>query len=534
VPSRTREFVLDGVASQDLLGLSLAGAFGSRFRVAAGGSRTVRQVWLDTFDWRLDRAGVTLEYLSGQGRYELALVTPDGDRIVAGTAKMTFPAPPGSLPEGQIRERLAPIAGLRALLPMVASTTRRRTMRVLGAEEKIVARITVDDALVRNPDAAALFPLAPRLTVSAVRGYEAQASRIERLLAGVDGISAATEPAFRAALTAAGRKRADDGDVGAGLTPSMPAGAAVASLLLRLLDTMEANVSGVCRDIDTEFLHDLRVAVRRTRSALKLAGEALPGDLAARFAPEFRWLGDVTTPTRDLDVHLLGFSATAARLVTAAPEDLAPLHTSLVRYRETERRRLVRALRSPRFARLTRDWRAALQEAAALHAPAGARARRGGQALAQKPIAGPAAMWIRRAYRRLARRGSAITAASPEEDLHRVRKLGKELRYLLEFFSALHEPATHSAAVKELKQLQDCLGDIQDGHVQREAIRALADRMVDERAAPAATLLAMGELAALLDASATEARADFSRRFTRFMNGGHTRRLAAAGKVAVA
>ena len=47
----------------------------------------------------------------------------------------------------------------------------------------------------------------------------------------------------------------------------MPAPVAVARLLLRLLDTCESNVDGVLRDIDTEFLHDLRVAVRRTRSA---------------------------------------------------------------------------------------------------------------------------------------------------------------------------------------------------------------------------------------------------------------------------
>ena len=538
MPRHYREFVLDGADGPALL--SLAGALGSRFRVAADGSRTIRQVWLDTFDWRLDRAGLTLEYLSGQGRHELALETPEGTRTCAATAKMTFPGLAGVLPEGPIRDTLARVAGLRALLPVAASRTRRQTIRVLSGEDKTVARVTVDDALVRNPAAAALFPLAPRLTVSAVRGYDAQASRVERLLSDMPGVSVATESAFQAALAAAGHKPPDStSGVGTGLTPSMPAGAAVASVLLRLLDTAEANVDGVIRDIDTEFLHDLRIAVRRTRTALKLAGTALPGDLAARFAPEFRWLGQVTTPVRDLDVHLLGFATTAARLVTAAPEDLAPLHTSLLRYRETERRRMVRALRSARFADLTRDWRAALQEAATLqaatHQAAGPRSRTAhGGAPAGTPIAWLAAEWTRRAYRRLAKSGSAITAASPEEDLHVVRKRGKELRYVLEFFSALHEPATHRAAVRELKQLQDCLGDIQDGHVQREAIRALAERMVNEHAAPAATLLAMGELAALLDASASEARGDFGRRFARFISGGHTLRLATAGKAALA
>ena len=70
--------------------------------------------------------------------------------------------------------------------------------------------------------------------------------------------------------------------------------------------------------------------------------------------------------------------------------------------------------------------------------------------------------------------------------------------------------------VGDLKQLQDCLGDFQDSQVQREEIGALADAMVAEHAASAATLLAMGELAARLAVSQAEARADFSRRFARF------------------
>ena len=115
-----------------------------------------------------------------------------------------------------------------------------------------------------------------------------------------------------------------------------------------------------------------------------------------------------------------------------------------------------------------------------------------------------------------------------------VRKRGKELRYLMEFFAALHDPATHRSAVRELKQLQDCLGEIQDGHVQREAIRALAARMVAERATPAATLLAMGELAAQLDAAASEARDDFGTRFAGFTSDRNAQRIASLTKVAAA
>ena len=532
MPQQLREFIVDadagtGTAADTAAWNGMADALRTRFQLAAGGSRRLRRVWLDTFDWRLYRAGNTLEYISGPGTHELALAMPDGERIAAAVPRMSWPRMPGAVPAGLVGERVAPIAGIRALLPVAAAASTRRNLRVLDGEGKIVVRVTVDYGSVGGR-AGSAFP--PRLMVTPVRGYDAQAGRVERLLAGLPGVTAADGSVFELALAAAGRRAGDySSQVDVALTPAMTAGAAVAAVLVRLLDIAEANVDGVIRDIDTEFLHDLRVAVRRTRAALKLAGDALPADLAARFAPEFRWLGQLTTPTRDLDVHLLGFAETAAGLVTAASADLAPLHDSLVRYRVAEHRRLVRGLRSARFAGLSRDWRAALADKPPSRRPASGR---GGPA--QTPIADFAAARIQRAYRRLAKTGSAITATSPEEDLHTVRKRGKELRYLLEFFAALHDPETHRTAVRELKQLQDCLGEIQDGHVQREMIRALAARMVAERAAPAATLLAMGELAAQLDAAARHARDDFGKRFAQFTSSRNARRIASLSKTATA
>jgi CHAD domain-containing protein len=502
----------------------MADALRSRFQVVPDGSQTLRRVWLDTFDWRLHRAGRTLEYVSGRGTCELALSTLDGQRIACAVPKLTWPRQTSAVPAGRVRDLVTPIAGIRALLPVAASTSSQRTLRVLDGEEKTVARLTLENGSPRGPAVAAV---PARLTITPVRGYDAQAGRVERILAALPSVTAASQSALDLALTAAGRRPGDyNSQVEVALTPSMPAGAALAAILLRLLDIIEANVDGTVRDIDTEFLHDLRVAVRRTRAALKLAGDALPGDLAPRYAPEFRWLGQLTTPLRDLDVHLLGFAEAAANLVTASPADLAPMHDSLLRYRAAERRRLARGLRSARFTSLTTEWRAALEKGAAAGRGRGGRPR--------VPIASLAAARFERAHRRLIKTGSAITAASPEEDLHVVRKRGKELRYLLEFFAALHDPAAHHSAVRELKQLQDCLGAIQDGHVQREAIRSLAERMVAEGVTPAPTLLAMGELAAQLDAVASKARADFGTRFARFTSDRNTRRIASLTKAAAA
>ena len=66
---------------------------------------------------------------------------------------------------------------------------------------------------------------------------------------------------------------------------------------------MRDNLPGTIGDVDTEFLHDVRVAVRRTRSLLKLGRPALPAHVREAWEPQFKWLGDLTTPVRDLDVY---------------------------------------------------------------------------------------------------------------------------------------------------------------------------------------------------------------------------------------
>jgi CHAD domain-containing protein len=215
--------------------------------------------------------------------------------------------------------------------------------------------------------------------------------------------------------------------------------------------------------------------------------------MAQQFQPEFKWLGDLTTPVRDLDVYLLELDNMAARLASADPHDLDPFRSFLVRHRAAERRRLVRGLRSRRFEQLISDWRAALAQMTA--------DANGG------PAAGALARQrIDRAFRKVVRRGARITADSPSEQVHELRKRCKELRYLLEVFRPLCADAPYRPLIKELKALQDTLGDFQDGEVQREAVREFAAVMMEQGAAPPPTVLAMGELAAQLDAHQLNAR----------------------------
>ena len=167
----------------------------------------------------------------------------------------------------------------------------------------------------------------------------------------------------------------------------------------------------------------------------------------------------------------------------------------------------------PGSAGCTRQWRADL---AAVRPP---RKRPTAAQLAGQRLA--------EAQARALRAGQRITAASPAADLHELRKDCKELRYMIELFGSLHDPELRWQAVRELKALQDCLGEFQDAEVQRDEIHAWAERMLAERAAPAATLLAMGEIAAGLARRQRQARAEFDSKFAAFAGRPSQARLAA-------
>ena len=544
---------------------------------AAGAAR--RRTWFDTFDWRLYRADLILSYESGHRGGELHLSNlsnlsnPSNLSSPASPTSLTRPisrarltslrnatpatapaAPaateivqpvtgwqasrphgPQDLPDGAIAARVARLLAPRVLLPMVTVATVTAVTKLLNEDGKIVARLRVE-----RPVITGVAALPPRLTITEVRGYPGQARRAARIVSLVAGVLPATEPLFVDALCALGRRPGDySNKVDAKITAGMPATEAVAAILLRLLDTIEANVPGTIRDLDTEFLHDLRVSVRRTRSALKLFGDVLTRppaakknglteDDVARFAAEFKWVGDLTTPTRDLDVHLLDFEETAQTLRAAKPDDLEPFRAYLKQRRTKEYRALARGLRSPRFVSLLQNWRAALTKIQdnSKSAKAGTTARSGQSGRTAGETAGTlAAERTRRAFAKVAKRGVAITPASPHDSLHDLRKRCKELRYALEFFAPLYDPVAYGKVLSDLKRLQDCLGEFQDTEVQIGEIRGLATSMLAAGEAPAVTLLAMGEVTAGLAARQQLARADFERRFAAFADVDGQRRM---------
>ena len=482
------------------LGAALAG----HFELESETGRVIDRAYFDTFEGLLHQSDISLLWEGGR----LQLVNGDG-REVAG---LGLPCAPGTirateLPPSALRDRLAPVIQARAATTLVRVHARRRAMRVLDSERKTVARMSIEEPSIALGERARAR-LAPRLTVAGVRGYDKALTRVRGVVEDELGLVNATESlADEAVARAGGIPRGASSNLEVALEPQQRADHAAVAILTRLTAAIEANLPGTLADVDSEFLHDLRVAVRRTRSLLReLHGVFAPDDLA-RFRAEFRWLQEITGPTRDLDVYLLDFDAFARSLPPAHRTDLEPLHGLLTEHRIRQRRRMVRSLRSERARTLLLEWKLLVEKLPELSVD-----RRPDAA---KPIGELAGRRIATVYRRMVRMGTAIDDHSQPVALHDLRKKGKELRYLLEFFGQLFPKATVDPMVRTLKSLQDSLGRFQDREIQAAMLHSLADETATLPNG-ATALMAMGVLVQRLTAQQAQARREFAQRFAPF------------------
>lgn len=461
-----------------------------KYKLVFGAARELTVDHLDTVDWRVRRAGLQFSHEVESGAVTLVVAGPRGRFVAPLPRPAKWPRLAEQLPSGELHDEIVGPLWIRAVRPVLHSTVATGAVDVLDTEGAVVASLMWIETSVVGPVET---PPMMRLSVHPVAGHERHAARVVRALNERSDFGTAELSRYEQLLAAAGVEV--ERPARSKITAAMRADVAVATALRGFADAVDSNVEGTIDDVDTEFLHDLRVAVRRTRSLLKLAGDVLTPEVRDRFAAGFKWLGDLTTPTRDLDVYLLEVPDLTKRLTIGAPADLQPFAAHLRRRRATARRSLVRELRSERFSDLMTDWRVALDHAV----------EHGSEDPSGEPVPAAAQLAtdrLHRAYKRVRARARALTPESPADDVHALRKRCKELRYLLEVFRDLLDSDTYSDSdaysgmLKSLKRLQNILGDFQDGEVQSEALRVFAQEMLDQGPPPAATLLAMGELSA--------------------------------------
>lgn len=493
----------------------LAG-LGERLPLEPEPTERVERTVYDTFDWRLTNAGSVIERQVREGGSATVVWRSlhTGDTL-ARSDDDQVPRFAADLDLGPAAERLASILEMRALLPLATVSTRRTTMRLLDDEHKTIARIVADEVVdpadpsdpsERSKRSSSALPAV--IEVVPLRGYDDEAGAVSDLLDAQIVLTSGAEDLMIAAARRSGlTPGAYSSKLRTRLHPGRPAADAYLTVLRALFDAMRTNEAGTIDDTDSEFLHDFRVAVRRTRSVLGEAKHVLAADALETFRTEFKWLGTVTSPTRDLDVFLLDTADFATELPTERRPDLEWFAAFLAERQAEAQATLVADLSSERYATLIDNWSQFLDAPPAPSADEPDAVRLAPQVASRR---------IAKAHHRLIKRGRRITDASEPERLHDLRKDAKRLRYLLECFGSLFPADEVTPIVKQLKGVQDVLGTYQDCQVQAGQLEQFAQDMLDQGGVAAPAVMVIGLLVEQLDRRGAVARAGFHDRFEAF------------------
>jgi adenylate cyclase len=219
-------------------------------------------------------------------------------------------------------------------------------------------------------------------------------------------------------------------------------------IALVCLAQFQGNEDGVQRHDDPEFIHQMRVALRRLRSALRIFSPILPEGFGERFAAPLRDLGATVGTVRDWDV-LTQEILPPVGYAFPADARLGALVAAAERERATAREAVRATLASLACGRLLLDF------LLALHDPA-FDAESGGPDL--PGFADEALKTLRQNVRKRAERAASLDS----RDVHRLRIAGKRLRYALDHFLPLYADSPMRRKLARLAELQTTLGHIND------------------------------------------------------------------------
>lgn len=286
------------------------------------------------------------------------------------------------------------------------------------------------------------------------------------------------------------------------LRPRMRAVRGFTVVLLRELADIDHHWQGTVTGDDPEALHDLRIAVRRTRCLVREGRRVLPDSVVHTARTEFRDLADLTGPPRDLDVLVATWPTYTTWLGAREAAAIERVGTLIDNQRSAARRELAAGLDAgPR--RRVDAWRECLDDVGSPAAAADARQRLG-------PVV---ERRVRRRHAQFVEHGRLIGQSSPDVLLHDVRKDAKNLRYLIECFEELLAPEPRKVVVARLKAVQEVLGNHQDAVAHHAVITAAA---VAEQRPSAATRSAVATLLHELDRRRDEHRTAFAEQFDEF------------------
>lgn len=262
------------------------------------------------------------------------------------------------------------------------------------------------------------------------------------------------------------------------LTRALSTGEALKIIVGNCLTQLQGNHEGFLRSPQPEYLHQMRVALRRLRSALGLFGSIIPRPGHSAITDELKWLNKQLTQARDWDVFIMDM---LTPVLAHHPHEsaLVTLARSARKLQTGQRAQARKAVRSQRYAKLVQTlskWTNSGSESS-------------------EPLVVLAKSALDKRHKRVRRRGKCFAKLNAAQR-HRLRIAAKKLRYPAEFFAALYPRQTARDYLKALRSLQSVLGVLNDAAtaqrllkelpvatLRQEAIALVQDRVTHERRA---------------------------------------------------
>lgn len=462
-----------------------------------------KEEFFDTFDRRLRSANLVLIKVGAS--YYLKNLSDGRTVEVLENKKSLVPKFWWDFPKCALRSGIKPHCDIRALLSLAKIERSVAALRLLNDDKKTVLFVYVKDLKILNGDKGNPGVV---VQIKNVRGYEENAREFMKYISTL-GLESSTGDLLSATMSNQKKYPLNySSKINVRLKPNTKAVEAAKLIFTNLLETMKLNEFGIKEDIDTEFLHDFRVAVRRTRSALSQIKAVFTPEDTDKYKAEFSKIGKATNLLRDLDVYLLTEESYKKMLPEDLREGLDPLFDKLSKQREEAIKDCREFLESSTYKESIKIWEEFLEnvEANSDQAPN-----------CNKPIIDLAREHIWRKYSKVIKLGRKIGSRTPDPEVHALRIECKKLRYLLEFFTSLFPTDDMKSIIKHLKLLQDNLGDFNDLYVQQESLKEfLRDLDIGYDQSKQKTLAAAGGLVSVLYQQQMGVRKKFKENFEEF------------------
>lgn len=390
--------------------------------------------------------------------------------------------------DGPVKQALSNLPAQRSLMAVGAGQLRLSELALVDDEDKTQARASLH---LLSADGAASVAVA---ALQGLRGYDKALSKLADRIAGCAGVSPR------------------EGDLYARLFPThVPyvakpiidvgrneaAFEAASDIIAAYLPVARQNEAGIIGDIDTEFLHDYRIALRKIRSVLSLLKGVYPEDQTRDLKTRFSGLMAPTGRLRDLDVYLLDRGHFYDLLPDSLHCGLDRMFAMFAEERQDTLRALTRHLRSKAYNREIDNLSKMFDSRKKL--------KRGPNA--DLPAYDFACKLIWKRNRKICKIAASIDADTADEEIHQLRIHCKKLRYLMEFFAPVFPKSAFKSLIKPIKRLQDNLGLFNDYSVQQRSLQAiLAGLDHGDHAANLELAQSVGALIAVLSQRQVEER----------------------------